>query len=108
MNRRILFKALLVLALVGVVAWQSLPAQGVATEGKQWAVLIAVQKYKNPEYDLSYTLNDLKALKKILIQRAGMPASHILELSDDAPAGRKPTLANIRKELPKFLAKMGK
>src|SRR5262249_24924140 len=48
------------------------------------------------------------AVKKTLIERAGMSGDHILIMTDESPAQRKPTLANLRREVPAFLKKFAK
>ncbi len=74
------------------------------TPAKQWAVLIAVREYADPENNLRFTLEDAKLVRQILIERAGVPSNQILVFGDEAPAKFKPTLENLRREIPKFLA----
>lgn len=94
-----------------VLAFLLLPsaveAQEIA-EGLQYAILIAVQQHDQEQLNLAYTLNDVEALKKVLMDRAGIPANRILELTDKAAPDKKPRLANLRREVPAFLKKVGK
>jgi uncharacterized caspase-like protein len=80
---------------------------------RQWAVLIGVQKHANPLFNLHFPTNDVLALRKVLVERAALPAERILQLADLDEIGKEnkarlPTLANLRRELPAFLAKVGK
>jgi hypothetical protein len=88
----------------------SLPGYVVADDAKpaQWAVLIAVKSHVDASLDLSFTINDVQLLKKTLTERAGIDQAHILELHDEVKdATRKPTLANLRREVPAFLSRVG-
>jgi hypothetical protein len=99
------------------LAWWALPAAPAsAQEGKaprQWAVLIGVQKHDEKRLNLRFTNNDVRAVRKILVERAGLPPDHVLQLTEPDEDGalnkeRRPTLANLRRELPRFLARAGK
>jgi hypothetical protein len=82
---------------------QAQPAQ---KPGEQWAVLIAVQEHRyHPQANLKFTTQDADQLGKILTERAGVPADHILEMNDRSPPNRQPTRDNLLRELPAFLAK---
>jgi len=50
-----------------------------------WALLIGINKYKHlpADYQLNYAVNDVKALKEILIERYQFPESNIITLIDD-------------------------
>lgn len=72
-------------------------------KAQQWAVLIGVQRYDDSRLNLDFTGNDAAAVKKVLCQRAAMPEDHVLTMTEESDASRRPTLANIRKELPKLL-----
>ena len=74
---------------------------------RQWAVLIGVQEHDDARWNLQYTANDVRELRQVLIDRAGMPESRILAMYDDAPEEKRPTLANLRREVPRFLAQAG-
>ncbi len=71
---------------------------------KQWAVLIGVQEHEDARLNLRYTANDVRVLRQVLVDRAGIPESRILAMSDDSPQQKQPTLANLRREVPRFLA----
>lgn len=71
--------------------------------GEQWVVFIAVKQYAEPALSLAYPLEDAKALRTVLVERAGVPGDHVLELTDESPPERRPTLANLRRALPEFL-----
>jgi uncharacterized caspase-like protein len=79
-----------------------------AESPKQWAVLIGVQTHDHldPKFNLKFTGKDVTSLRRILEERAGLPAKQILQLTDDSEDG-KPTLANLRKKLPTFLGQAG-
>src|SRR5437016_2545720 len=79
-----------------------------ARAGEQWAILIGVKEHKNEELNLSFSVEDVKRLKEVLLVRAGMPAGHILELTDEAPDACKPTRANLRRAVPAFLQKVAR
>ena len=72
-------------------------------QGRQLAVLIAVQKHEDPTLNLHFTLQDVKGLRKTLSDRAGLAPANFLEMTDESPPGFRPTLANLRNELPSFL-----
>ena len=75
---------------------------------KQWAILVAVRDYADPENNLRFTLEDATLVRRILIERAGVPADQILVFGDGKPAKFKPTLENLRREIPKFLGQVGR
>jgi hypothetical protein len=70
---------------------------------RQKALLIAVQKYDDARLNLTVTLQDSNALKKTLIERAGIPEGNLTLMNDEAPPEFRPTLANVRRELRDFL-----
>ncbi len=81
-----------------------------STEGRQpqqWAVLIGVQRYDDSRLNLEYTDGDALAIKDVLCQRAGIPESHTLVMTDQSDEPQKPTLANIRRAVPQLLEKAG-
>jgi uncharacterized caspase-like protein len=90
-----------------VVAAVCLLHNSARAEPQQWAVIIAVEKHADSRLNLQYTLNDAKQVRKTLLTRAGMPADHILEMTDESPADLRPALNNLRRELRRFLARAG-
>jgi uncharacterized caspase-like protein len=93
------------LALAAIFAANSTAQQ--SQDAKTWVLLVAVQKHDNPVHNLRYTLRDAALLRKTLQERAGIPGDQIVELSDAADGTHRPTLANLRREVPQFLAKAG-
>jgi hypothetical protein len=75
-----------------------------AEESHQWAVLIGVQEHTERRFNLKFTENDVQRLRQTLVERAGLSPDYILQLTDGT-ADRQPTLANLKRELPAFLAK---
>ncbi len=75
-------------------------------QGRQLAVLIAVQKHDDSTLNLHFTIQDVKGLKKTLSERAGLGTANFLEMTDESPPGFRPTLANLRTELPSFLERV--
>jgi hypothetical protein len=70
---------------------------------QQKALLIAVQKYDDPRLSLAVTLQDSNALKKTLVERAGVPLGNLTLMNDEATPEFRPTLGNVRRELKAFL-----
>ncbi len=75
--------------------------------GEQWAVVISVQQHDDHRWDLRFTGSDAGDTAEILIQRAGIPEDHLLLMTDQSADSLKPTLANLRREIPKLLSKAG-
>ena len=75
--------------------------------GRQWALLIGVEKYQK-ELPLAFTVNDVTILAKTLRERNGFGADEVLTMTDDAePANLRPTRANLIEEIPRWLARIG-
>ena len=110
-RRRLLFAAvvLFVSSLVIAVgatrraaADDATPATG---KGKQWALLIGIEKYHRASH-LRYTINDVRQIAKTLHERGGVPKDRILQITDDASNPRFQPLRNsLMAELPDWLAK---
>jgi hypothetical protein len=82
-------------------------ACGSTHAARQWAVLIGVQHHEDSRLDLNFTANDVRCLRETLLDRAeAMEKGQVLVLAD-TPNGISPTLANVRRELSEFLAKVG-
>ena len=79
-----------------------------AAEGKTYVLLVAVSKHANERLDrgVENTVRDAELLRTTLQQRAGIPADQFLELTSQTDAERKPTLENLRKQIPAFFGKM--
>ncbi len=75
-----------------------------ANAGRQWAVLIGIDKYlKAP--NLVYTVNDVKQVGQTLRQRGGYREECILEMTDSSADRFQPSCARIRAELSAWLTK---
>ena len=85
----------------------ALAASAADAQSTQWAVLIGVQKHDD-RLDLGCTTSDVARLRQVLHERGGMPEKNMLVMTDDSPAKQQPTLANLRREVPEFLKKVGK
>ena len=72
-------------------------------QGRQFAVLVAVRDHVDDRFDLQFTLRDVQSMRTTLMERAGIPTSHILEVSDLASDTRRPSRDNIKREVPEFL-----
>ena len=78
-----------------------------AVRGRQWAVLIGVEKYRIAP-SLVFTVNDVKRLSDTLRRRGGFSESNMLEMTDIAANPRlQPSRENILTELPPWLEKIG-
>ncbi len=97
------------LACLWLTSWLALPVRALAeadVSGKQWVVLVGVARHDEEQWNLKYSVRDVRTLREILMQRAGVAQERVLELSDDSDS--KPTLRKLRGELPRFLAGIGK
>jgi hypothetical protein len=74
-----------------------------ARAAEQWAVLIGVQEHEVAAYNLRYPVRDVSALEKVLLTRAGFDHKHVLRMTDDSAPELRPTLENLRREVPRFL-----
>jgi Caspase domain len=64
-----------------------------------FALLIAINKYKNPEIrELSGCVNDCNKMRNYLTSRRGVPESHIIVLTNEA-ATRQAILSNFESHL---------
>ncbi len=78
-----------------------------AKQGRQWALLIGVEKYHRVP-PLVHTINDVRQLGNTLRTRDGYPEDCILEMLETAPNPRfQPLKASIEAELPTFLKQPG-
>src|SRR5690242_16287827 len=79
-----------------------------AAEGKTYVLLVAVSKHADRRLDrgVENTVRDAELLRTTLQQRAGIPADQFLELTSQTDADRKPTLENLRKQVPAFFGKL--
>jgi hypothetical protein len=74
---------------------------------KLWVVLVATSEHDQQKWNLPYTDNDVKELRRILRERGSVPAEQILQLTDSAGKDARPTLATLRTRIPRFLEKAG-
>ncbi len=72
--------------------------------GKQWAVLIGVEAYEHV-MPLKFTVNDVRQLKKTLVEVAGYSPDNILQITDQSSA--QPKKAAIMGVLPDWLKQVG-
>lgn len=70
---------------------------------RQWALLIGVQSHEDSSLTLRFPSRDVEAVAKVLLDRAGVPADRILTMTDESPPTLRPTLENLRREVPRFL-----
>ena len=78
-----------------------------AEKGRQWALLIGVEKYQKAR-PLVFTMNDVKTLSTTLRERNGVDDDAILAITDDAESSRlRPTRANMLEEIPRWLSRIG-
>src|SRR5205809_942368 len=75
------------------LVWWALPAAPASAQearaSGQWAVLIGVQKHDEKRLNLRFTNNDVRAVRKILIERAGLPPAELRKALKDCPARLK-------------------
>jgi hypothetical protein len=92
-TRFILSRAVLIILFVrGDIAHGQQPEAG-SDAGKQWAIVVAVQNHDDPRLNnIRFTQNDALELRRILMERAGVPGRQVIELIDESPAQRRPTL----------------
>jgi hypothetical protein len=106
--RRVLVRLACGLALLAgpcAAAWGQ--TSGPAPQGRQWAVLIGIEKYQkvNP---LRYTANDVRILAETLRVRGGYPPECVLEITDQsADPALQPTKAVLMEKLSQWLKKPG-
>jgi hypothetical protein len=75
--------------------------------GDRWAVLIGINGYHESLGRLKYSVNDCRRLAQVLTTgEDAFPANHVLVLTDDEAAERKPTYANIHSWLASWLAQL--
>lgn len=87
-----------------LITASSVYAQGAQT-GQQWAVIICVQDHDEQAFNnVHFTQNDAVELRRVLVERAGVSPSRIIELLDhEAQPDKRPTLSNIRTRLKQAL-----
>lgn len=83
-------------------------APGTGAQGRQWALLIGVEKYQKAR-PLAFTVNDVTTLSKTLHERNGVEDDAVLTITDDAASPRlRPTRANMLEEIPRWLSRVGR
>ena len=104
-----------ILALVGATACYGQPtvpvtdvrtAEPVVANGQTWVLLIAVDNYRELG-KLRYSCNDAKVLKDRLVA-TGIPADHVMLMTDDAEEHLKPIKRNFDQQLQTMLSRAGK
>jgi formylglycine-generating enzyme required for sulfatase activity len=69
-------------------------------QGNKWALLVGIDKYDNPNISsLRFSVRDVQAVARKLIQRAGFPEDNLLLLTSDQQAEGRPTDTNILDKL---------
>ena len=101
---RLLVVVLLALTLTVELTGSRTWAQAGKPAGRQWAVLIGVEKYQRVT-PLRYTIEDVKRLATTLEKVGSYPADCILEITDDSNC--PPTKKDIMTRLPEWLKKIG-
>ncbi|MDR3636239.1 MAG: caspase family protein [Isosphaeraceae bacterium] len=100
--------AALALLLAALSAPLPSAAQTAPAKGRQWALLIGVEKYQKAR-PLAFTINDVKVLSKTLHERNGIDDDALLAITDDALSPRlRPTRANMLEEIPRWLSRIGR
>ena len=72
------------------------------TPSRQWALIIAIKNHEEQGFFLPYALDDARWLKYALTE-CGVPEGQILMMTDDSTEANRPRLANLRRELKRFL-----
>jgi uncharacterized caspase-like protein len=108
MNRAMITTAALLTVAFALPTRSPAQAQGGgANEGRQFALLIGVEKYQKAR-PLVFTLNDVKTLSKTLRDRNGVREEGILAITDDDPnPTHRPTRAAMLEEIPRWLSRIG-
>ena len=72
---------------------------------QQWAVIVAVQTHDDQRLNtLHATLRDASEVRRILVERGGVPSDHVLEMTDLSAPDMRSRLAELRTQLAAFLA----
>ncbi|WP_254508864.1 caspase family protein [Anatilimnocola floriformis] len=75
------------------------------SNSRQWAVLIGCENYQKAT-PLTYTMNDVDQLAKILRERGGIPGERVIQFIESSPdANFKPMRSSLLEMLPKYLRK---
>ena len=70
----------------------------VVPAGNRYALLIGVNEYVKPIKSLKYCVKDMELLSDSF-QKLGVPKDNIFLVTDNSPAVRRPTGANIRRQI---------
>lgn len=105
-RRRPTLAVVLTALLLGLNAPILSAAAAASTEGRQWAILIGVEKYHRAS-NLLYTVNDVEQIAHTLQHRGNYSEDCILKMVDTAPNARfQPLRKSILDELPLWLGKV--
>lgn len=81
-----------------------------AAAPRQWAILIGVSNYDEPtaRRGVQFAADDARLMQQTLVRYGGVPEDNILLMTDDRSEGYRPRLDNLRREVPRFLKRIGK
>ena len=78
----------------------------VVPTGNRYALLIGVNQYAKPIQSLRFCANDMKTLAASF-QKIGVPEENIFLMTDDSEPERRPTRANIERQIESIAQLMG-
>ncbi|MBE6425302.1 MAG: hypothetical protein E7029_04825 [Planctomycetaceae bacterium] len=78
----------------------------IVEKGNRYALLIGVNQYAKPIRSLRFCMNDMKTLAASF-QKIGVPKENIFIMTDDSELERRPTRANIMRQIESITRLMG-
>ncbi|MBQ4142444.1 MAG: caspase family protein, partial [Thermoguttaceae bacterium] len=78
----------------------------IVEKGNRYALLIGVNQYAKPIRSLRFCMNDMKTLAESF-QKIGVPEENIFLMTDDSEPERRPTRANIERQIESITQLMG-
>ncbi|MBQ4142523.1 MAG: SUMF1/EgtB/PvdO family nonheme iron enzyme [Thermoguttaceae bacterium] len=78
----------------------------IVEKGNRYALLIGVNQYAKPIRSLRFCMNDMKTLAESF-QKIGVPKENIFLMTDDSELERRPTRANIMRQIESITRLMG-
>ncbi len=78
----------------------------IVEKGNRYALLIGVNQYAKPIRSLRFCMNDMKTLAASF-QKIGVPEENIFLMTDDSEPERRPTRANIERQIESITQLMG-